>query len=152
MVESTNLTIGKLAKHTGSTVQTLRHYEKIGLIGDVQRTEGNHRVYGEDEVERIKFILHARSLGFSLEAIRDLLELADTPSMSCDAATKIAQTHLDAVVLRLNKLQSLKAELEQIVRSCKGRNVGECSILKSLADHGKCINDDHGTPETFTSS
>ena len=143
------LGIGKLAKLTGSTVQTIRHYEKIGLLREVVRTEGNQRVYREGDIDRVRFILHARSLGFNLDSIRELLSLADEPSTPCDIANQIAQKHLETVKLRLTKLKSLKTELERIANSCDGTTSAECLVLKSLADHGTCQVNEHGQAETF---
>ena len=141
--------IGKLADLTGSTVQTIRHYEKIGLLREVERTEGNQRVYLEGDIARVRFILHARSLGFNLEPIRELLSLADEPSTPCDVADQIARKHLDAITSRISRLNSLKLELERIVNSCQGSTSAECLILKSLADHGTCKINEHGPAETF---
>ena len=147
-----DLTIGVLAKETGSTPQTIRHYEKIGLIQGIRRSDGNHRIYDETDVSRLKFILHARSLGFSLDSIRDLLVLADEPTLPCDLANEIAQKHLEAVVNRIAQLKTLKKELERVVDSCSGNAASDCLVLRHLADHDFCIPPSHEIDNEFTSS
>ena len=147
-----NLTIGVLAKETASTPQTIRHYEKIGLIQSVKRSDGNHRIYDDTDVSRLKFIRHARSLGFSLDSIRDLLVLADEPTLPCDTANEIAQKHLEAVVNRIAQLKTLKKELERVVTSCSGNTASECLVLKHLADHDFCIASSHHVDDGFSSS
>ncbi len=77
------LAIGTLAKRTGTKVQTIRYYEQIGLLPEPGRTEGGQRRYGDEDLDRLAFIRHARQLGFTLEAIRELLDLSDNPSRSC---------------------------------------------------------------------
>lgn len=77
------LSIGTLAKRTGTKVQTIRYYEQIGLMPEPERTEGGQRRYGTQSHDRLAFIRHARQLGFSLEAIRELLDLSDSPEQSC---------------------------------------------------------------------
>lgn len=84
--------IGDLSRETGCKVQTIRYYEQIGLMPEPERTSGNQRRYGRAHIGRLTFIRHSRQLGFSLEAVRDLLKLADNPSQSCDAADRIAKT------------------------------------------------------------
>jgi DNA-binding transcriptional MerR regulator len=88
------LTIGRVAQATGSKVQTIRYYEQIGLLPAPERSRGNQRLYDDRAVERLAFIRHARGLGFSLDAIRDLLDLADRPDRPCDEADAIARAQL----------------------------------------------------------
>ena len=85
------LTIGKLGEAAGVKVPTIRYYEQIGLLPEAERSAGNQRLYGRKAMERLAFIRHARDLGFTLEAIRDLLSLSDRPDQSCAAADAIAK-------------------------------------------------------------
>ena len=149
MKKDKKLTIGVLAKEINSTPQTIRHYEKIGLIEGIKRSDGNQRIYDEEDMSRLKFILHSRSLGFSLDSIRDLLILADEPTLSCDTANKIAERHLEAVETRIAQLKTLKKELERVVNGCSGNTVSECLVLKCLADHDFCLSRSHLVNDNF---
>lgn len=143
---SDEFTIGRLAKATGSKVQTIRYYEAIGLMPAPSRTAGNQRRYGARHLERLAFIRHSRQLGFPLEAIRQLLSLADDPDQPCETADRIAQTQLREVESRIERLQALKAELRRMVVQCEGGRVAECRVIEVLADHAHCLYDDHLSP------
>jgi len=135
----TKLTIGNLAAHTGTKVQTIRYYEDMGLMKPYARTEGGHRIYSVEDRQRLTFIRHARELGFPLEAIRDLLRLTDNPDMSCKAVDHIAQKQLDEVELRLTKLTALREELQRMIAECRHDRVCDCRIIKVLSDHRHCV-------------
>src|SRR5690606_35793734 len=109
------LSIGNLGKATGVKVPTIRYYEQIGLLPPAQRSEGNQRLYDARARERLAFIRHARDLGFPLEAIRELLGLADDPDQPCAAADAIARRQLATVKARIARLQALQAELERML-------------------------------------
>ena len=109
------LTIGSLAKRTGTKVQTIRYYEQIGLMPEPGRTEGGQRRYGEAELDRLSFVRHARQLGFSLDAIRELLDLSDHPNRSCEEADAIARRQLKQVEQRMARLKALRTELKRVV-------------------------------------
>lgn len=140
------LTIGVLAQEAGCKVQTIRYYEQIGLMPEPLRTAGNQRRYGREHVERLAFIRHGRELGFSLDAIRTLLSLADDPHQPCEAVDRIARTQLQAVEGRIVRLVALKAELERMIEQCRGGNIAECRVIEVLADHSQCLHDDHSEP------
>ena len=135
------LTIGTLARRTGTKVQTIRYYEQIGLMPEPGRTAGGQRRYGEAELDRLAFIRHARQLGFTLEAIRELLDLSDNPEKSCDEADQIARRQLRQVELRMARLEALRTELERMVRECSGGNTADCRVLEVLRDHSECLTD-----------
>ena len=120
------LTIGSLAKKTGTKVQTIRYYEQIGLMPEPGRTEGGQRRYGDAELDRLSFIRHSRQLGFSLDAIRELLELSDHPEKSCDEADAIARRQLRQVEQRMARLEALRTELKRMVRECSGGRSADC--------------------------
>ena len=133
------LTIGSLGKKTGTKVQTVRYYEQIGLMPEPGRTEGGQRRYGEAEVDRLSFIRHARQLGFSLEAIRELLDLSDNPDRSCHEADSIARRQLKQVELRMDRLKALRTELKRMIQECSGGNTADCKVLEVLRDHSECL-------------
>ncbi|MEP4035254.1 MULTISPECIES: helix-turn-helix domain-containing protein [unclassified Pseudophaeobacter] len=135
------LTIGTLAKRTGTKVQTIRYYESIGLMPEPERTEGGQRRYGQGDLDRLGFVRHGRQLGFSLEAIRELLDLADNPSQSCADADSIAQRQLKQVEERIARLQALQVELQRMIHDCGHHSVAECRVLEVLRDHSECLTD-----------
>lgn len=133
------LTIGSLAKKTGTKVQTIRYYEQIGLMPERGRTEGGQRRYGEAELDRLSFVRHARQLGFSLDAIRELLDLSDHPSRSCEEADAIARRQLKQVEQRMARLKALRTELKRMVHECSGGRTADCRVLEVLRDHSECL-------------
>lgn len=135
------LTIGSLAKKTGTKVQTIRYYEQIGLMPEPGRTEGGQRRYGDAEHDRLAFIRHARQLGFSLEAIRELLDLSDHPNRPCHEADAIARRQLKQVEQRLARLEALRTELKRMVHECSGGHTADCRVLEVLRDHSECLTD-----------
>jgi DNA-binding transcriptional MerR regulator len=137
------ITIGRVAQETGCKVQTIRYYEQIGLLRPADRSEGNQRLYAAKDLERLHFIRHARDLGFSIEAIRDLLDMADRPDMPCDVADGIARRHLHALEARIARMLSLKAELERMLTQCAGGAIADCRVIEVLSDHGKCLSSRH---------
>lgn len=141
------LTIGTLSRKTGTKVQTVRYYEQIGLLREPGRTEGGQRRYEEADLDRLAFIRHARQLGFSLDAIRELLELSDHPQQSCADADSIARRQLKQVEQRLLRLQALQKELKRMIVECSGGRVADCRVLEVLRDHSECLtaHDDIGS-------
>ena len=135
------LAIGTLAKRPGTKVQTIRYYEQIGLMPEPGRTEGGQRRYGDDELDRLAFIRHARQLGFSLEAIRELLDLSDHPHRPCLEADAIARRQLKQVEQRLARLEALRTELQRMVHECSGGQTADCRVLEVLRDHSECLTD-----------
>lgn|SRR6056297_1707824 len=135
------LTIGSLARKTGTKVQTIRYYEQIGLMPEPGRTEGGQRRYGDADLDRLAFIRHARQLGFSLEAIRELLDLSDHPGRPCLEADAIARRQLKQVEQRLARLEALRIELQRMVHECSGGQTADCRVLEVLRDHSECLTD-----------
>ncbi len=133
------LTIGTLARKAGTKVQTIRYYEQIGLLPKPDRTEGGQRRYDNAGLDRLSFIRHARQLGFTLDAIRELLDLSDDPMKSCEDADQIARRQLRQVELRMARLEALRIELERMVRECEGGNTGNCRVLEVLRHHSECL-------------
>ena len=133
------LTIGSLAKKTGTKVQTIRYYEQIGLMPEPGRTGGGQRRYGDAELDRLSFIRHSRQLGFPLDVIRELLDLSDHPDKSCDEADAIARRQLKQVEQRLARLKALRTELKRMVHECGGGRTADCRVLEVLRDHTECL-------------
>ena len=142
------LTIGDLSRETGVKATTIRWYEAEGWLPPPARTEGGHRSYGDAHLRRLGFIRHARELGFSMEHIRSLLDLADRPGTDCSAAHAIAMAHIAEVDARMKRLEALRSELQRMASQCVGGHVEECRIIETLADfgHGHCTVPIHGEP------
>jgi DNA-binding transcriptional MerR regulator len=132
------LTIGALAKRTGTQVQTIRYSEQIGLMPEPGRTGGGERRYGDTDLDRLAFIRHARQLGFGLEAIRELLDLSDHQNRPCTEVDAIARRQLRRVERRMARLGALKAELERMINECSGGRTADCQVLTVLRDHSEC--------------
>lgn len=142
-----NITIGELSKQTQVKIPTIRYYETIGLMPVASRTEGNRRCYDRSAVGRLRFIRHARDLGFEVDAIRDLLRLSEVPGSSCEDADSIATAHLIEVERRISQLQALQAELKRMIVECSHDKVVNCRVISVLADHGLCQSARHQQPE-----
>jgi DNA-binding transcriptional MerR regulator len=144
--EEYRLTIGALARRADTKVETVRYYERIGLLPAPLRSAGNQRVYGKAAADRLAFIRHARELGFPLDAVRELLQLADQPDRSCAGADQIAARHLQAVRLKIARLRALEAELERMLVACAHERIATCRVIEVLADHSHahCLDPAHG--------
>jgi len=127
------LTIGHLARETGTKVETVRFYEKSGLLPAPARTEGNYRSYDRVHLNRLSFVRRARDLGFSLDQIRDLLALSDDRGQSCAAVDAIAKEHRAEVERKIADLRSLKKELDRMIDQCGCGVVADCRIIESLS-------------------
>jgi Cu(I)-responsive transcriptional regulator len=127
------LAIGDLAKRAGTKVETIRYYERIGLLPEPGRTEGNYRSYDKGHLGRLSFIRRARDLGFSLDQVRELLGLADQRDRSCEAVDTIAQQHLADVERKIADLHALRDELADLIGRCRRSTVAECRIIETLA-------------------
>jgi len=136
------LSIGDLSRHAGIKMPTIRYYEQIGLIATPDRSEGNQRRYERTDLERLSFIKHARDLGLTLNAIRELIDLSAHPERPCADADRIAGEHLSSVRKRIAQLRRLEAELERITTGCHGDRVEECYVIRALSDHSLC-RDEH---------
>lgn len=126
------LTIGDLGKATKTKVETIRYYERIGLLTAPARTSGNYRSYGERELGRLSFIRRARDLGFALDQVRALLKLSDDRSQDCANVDRIAREHLGEVERKLADLEALRRELNALIDSCDGGSVAQCRIIEAL--------------------
>ena len=133
----TTLNIGGLARVTGANVETIRYYERIGLLPAPPRTASNYRVYSAEDVGRLSFTRRARDLGFSIEQIRALLDLSDQHDRPCEAVDMIAREHLADVDRKLADLKALRRELSALIGQCQHGAVAECRIIEALAPTAK---------------
>lgn len=125
--------IGEVAAATGIGVETIRFYEREGLVPRPERTASNYRAYSQDHSKRLTFIRRARDLGFSLGQVRELLTLADDKDRPCDAVDEIARKHQLKVEKKIAELTALGAELESVIGQCRHGSVSECRIIDALA-------------------
>ena len=126
------LSIGRLSAKAAVNLETIRYYEKIGLLPTPPRTEGGHRLYGEDHVKRLTFVRRARELGFSLEEIRALLRLAGEQQSSCAKVRVLAADHLGDVRAKIADLKRMERVLSETVDRCARGTRPECPLLEIL--------------------
>jgi MerR family transcriptional regulator, mercuric resistance operon regulatory protein len=133
------LAIGELSERTGVNIETIRYYEKIGLVPPPARTEGGHRAYEDAHVARLTFIRRARGLGFTLDELRSLLKLVDGGhAYSCADVREVTVEHLDDVRRKIRDLKRLERTLTGIVARCEGGTVPECPIVEALFEPAAC--------------
>jgi Cu(I)-responsive transcriptional regulator len=133
-----DMKIGELSAATGTNIETIRYYERIGLLPIPKRTNSNYRSYVAHHRERLAFVRHARELGFSIPDIRSLLDLSDNPDRECAAADRIASHHLEQVEEKLAQLASLRDELSRMVGRCRGGLAADCRVIEVLGNHALC--------------
>lgn len=125
--------IGELARRTNTKVETIRFYEREGLLPAPERTSGNYRSYGEAHLKRLSFIRRARALGFGIDRVVALLELADCRDMSCESVDALAEEHVAAIDSKIADLTALRRELADLIGQCRKGTIAECRILDALA-------------------
>ena len=128
--------IGQASGLTGVSAKMIRHYEEIGLIAPPTRTFANYRLYGDQELHRLRFIKRARTLGFSMERIRTLLALWDDPHRASAEVKQLARTHAAELGAKIRELQAMQRTLETLARQCHGDGRPTCPILDDLAEQG----------------
>jgi Cd(II)/Pb(II)-responsive transcriptional regulator len=131
---SNHLKIGELAKQTGCLVETIRFYEREGLLLEPPRSEGNYRLYTDIHSERLQFIRHCRSLDMTLEEIRNLLKFRDAPDENCSEVNALLDEHIEHVSNRIKELRYLQKDLRKLRNLCeRAQATKDCRILQSLA-------------------
>lgn len=125
--------IGDLSRHAGVNIETIRYYERIGVLPLPARQENGRRTYTEADARRLGFVRHARELGFDLANVRALLALQEQPEASCEDASRIAQAQLSEVESRVARLLILREELSRMVTECRRGVVAECRVIDALA-------------------
>ncbi len=133
--DTTTLTIGALAKASDIGVETVRFYERKGLLPEPPRTKAGYRQYPPDTVDRVRFIRRAQGLGFSLREIAELLELRVDEVAACGPVEAQAREKLEQVAGKIAELRRIQSALRRLVRACEAREpTGECPILEELEE------------------
>lgn len=127
------VTIGEAAQRAGVSARMLRHYESLGLLPAVARTDSGYRQYNASDVHTLRFIRRSRDLGFSIEEIRLLLELWRNQQRSSAQVKHIAQQHIQALQERIAAMQAMQRSLQSLVACCRGDERPDCPILDDLA-------------------
>lgn len=127
------LSIGELARKVGSNVETVRYYERIGVLPPPARTAANYRQYDAGHLRRLSFIMRARRLGFSLDQVRALLALSERVSQPCAEVHAIAQTHRDDIDQKIADLTALRAELDVLLSHAHTGVIADCKIIEALS-------------------
>lgn len=122
-----------LASATGCNLETIRYYETAGILPPPARTDAGHRTYDATDVQRLRFVLRARELGFSLDDIRGLLGLGDGALRSCAEVKEKTETHLADVRAKIGDLQRIEAVLSRTAALCSGGDRPECPVLEAIA-------------------
>ena len=132
---TTELLRGALAKCSGVNSETIRYYEKIGLMPDPLRSSGGHRIYEQPHLKRLLFIRRTRELGFTLKEIRGLLGLVDGGDYTCAEIKNRTLSHLDNVAKKIRDLQKMQRTLKSMASKCDGGLVPDCPIVDALFSH-----------------
>ncbi|BBN87643.1 Cd(II)/Pb(II)-responsive transcriptional regulator [Azospira sp. I13] len=129
--------IGELARLARSNVDTIRYYEREGLLPEPGRSEGNYRIYGSMHLERLTFIRHCRGLDMTLDEIRTLLHFKESPEENCGEVNRLLDEHIGHVVRRIGELQVLEKQLLELRSRCPDdRRPSTCGILEGLSQSG----------------
>jgi MerR family mercuric resistance operon transcriptional regulator len=132
MTEQTSLAIGKVSRTSGCKIETIRYYERIGLLSPPPRTAGRHRLYSQDHVKRLVFIRRARNLGFSLDEIRSLLGLSGAGAPSCEQVREITLTHARDIRRKIDDLERMDRALRQLAEQCEDGDAMVCPVIEAL--------------------
>ncbi len=134
----TGLTIGRLAKHAGLGVETVRFYEKQGLIAPPPRTESNYRIYPEHEVIRLRFIKRAKTLGFTLNEIKELISLSHNPQATKGDVKRRTEKKIEDIKEKISDLSRIQTALESLAGTCDGGHgsINDCPIINALTSEG----------------
>ena len=127
--------IGALSKTTNCNIETIRYYEREGLLPNPPRTDGGHRVYSEEHLKRLTFIRRSRQLGFTLEEVRRLLRMVDGGHYTCAEVKTLTLEHLCDIRGKLADLRKLERVLKDLADKCNGDETPECPIVDTLFQH-----------------
>lgn len=132
------MNIGQAAKHTGLSAKMIRYYEAIGLLPSAGRSESGYRQYGEDDLQRLRFIRRARDLGFSLAESGRLLALWHDRERASADVKALARDHINELNRKIAELAGLRDTLQELVEHCHGDHRPDCPILRDLESGGCC--------------
>ena len=132
------LTIGTVAQQADVNIETLRYYERKGIVSKPPRTSSNYRLYSEETVRRVRFVKRAQELGFSLKEIKELLALRASRGAKCDDVRQQALNKIDEIDEKIQTLEAMKDVLRKLVKECASTRapVSDCPILESLDSNG----------------
>ena len=133
LVSEKRLKRSELALRTGCNLETIRYYEKIGMMPEPPRTASGYRIYDDTHVARLRFILRGRELGFSIEELRGLLSLVDRGTQTCAEVQALTERHLANVRTKIADLRRIEKVLADTAARCSGEEVPECPVLETLA-------------------
>ena len=129
------VSVGTAAERSGCSIETIRFYEKAGVLPRAQRTESGRRIYDERDVARITFIRRAREFGFSLDKVRGLLRLAEGNEDACRKIQLAAQRHLDEIAVKIADLMTMQTVLGALVVRCEEGDNTTCPLITALSDN-----------------
>lgn len=132
-VTGTPVNIGEAARQSGVSAKMLRHYESLGLLGAVARTDSGYRLYSPADVHTLRFIKRCRDLGFSMAEIAELVGLWQNRKRASSSVKRIAQKHVDDLNARIEAMQSMQRALSNLLDCCHGDDRPDCPILDDLA-------------------
>ncbi len=124
--------IGELSRQSGCHIETVRYYERVGLMAPPPRSAGGHRLYTRVDTQRVCFIRRCRELGFSLDEIRELLALVDGANFTCAEVKSITLNHAEAVHRKIEDLTNIESVLRSMASKCRRGNVPQCPIIDTL--------------------
>ena len=139
MEERGRMAIGALSKDTGTNVETIRYYERVGLLPATARSSGGYRLYATDHLKRLNFIRRARALGFSLAEVRKLLTLADQRRRPCAEVRVVAAEHLEDVKRKIADLRQMERVLKETVARCEAGSGSHCPMIDALYTEGEAV-------------
>ncbi len=125
-------TIGKISASSGVNIETIRYYERIGILPAPPRSEGGHRLYDKEHLKRLSFVRRCRDLGFSLDDVRALFRLVDGGDFTCDEVKAMTLDHLGGVRRRIADLRTMERTLDDMATRCDGGEVPDCAIIDAL--------------------
>ena len=136
--------IGDLAKATGCPIETIRFWEREGLLSSPARSEGNYRLYGPEHIEQLRFVRNCRSLDMTLDEIRSLLAFRGEPNEKCDDVNQLLDEHIDHVAVRIVELKTLKRQLTALRNKCRAvKAIASCGIIQTLESDQAAPKDKH---------
>jgi MerR family mercuric resistance operon transcriptional regulator len=127
-----HLSIGDLSKRTGCNIETVRYYERVGLMPKPPRSAGGHRLYRADDLKRLSFIRRSRKLGFTLDEIRALLGMVDGGAVTCAEVKSLTMNHLGTVQRKIKDLRKMESALREMAATCDGGDIPDCPIIHTL--------------------
>jgi MerR family mercuric resistance operon transcriptional regulator len=133
-MKADGLAIGALSKQSGVNIETIRYYERIGVMPKPRRSDGGYRMYGPDHLKRLMFVRRGRELGFGLDELRELLRLVHGHSYTCGQVRDLAVEHLAEIRRKIADLRRLQRVMDDMAAKCSGDRIPECPIIDALFD------------------